>query len=97
MHDARYSSNSKPPYFLLDPYPSLIDIDIEEPSSSKLAEKIGLKMHAQMSFYDLIIIGGGPAGLAAAVYRASEGLSTLLIEKQAPGGQALISLFKAVT
>src|SRR5215207_2514684 len=54
---------------------------MEEPSSSQLAEKIGLKTRAQMPFYDLIIIGGGPAGLAAAVYGASEGLSTLLIER----------------
>jgi thioredoxin reductase (NADPH) len=64
---------------------------MEEPSNSELAEKIGLKTHAQMPFYDLIIIGGGPAGLAAAVYGASEGLSTLLIERQAPGGQAGMS------
>jgi thioredoxin reductase (NADPH) len=64
---------------------------IEEPSNAELAEKIGLKTHAQMPFYDLIIIGGGPAGLAAAVYGASEGLSTLLIERQAPGGQAGMS------
>jgi thioredoxin reductase (NADPH) len=64
---------------------------MEEPSSAALAEKIGLKTHAQMPFYDLIIIGGGPAGLAAAVYGASEGLSTLLIERQAPGGQAGMS------
>jgi len=64
---------------------------MEEPSNSELAEKIGLKTRAQMPFYDLIIIGGGPAGLAAAVYGASEGLSTLLIEKHAPGGQAGMS------
>ena len=64
---------------------------MQEPSSSDLAEKIGLKTRAQMPFYDLIIIGGGPAGLAAAVYGASEGLSTLLIERQAPGGQAGMS------
>ena len=64
---------------------------MEEPSSAELAEKIGLKTHAQMPFYDLIIVGGGPAGLAAAVYGASEGLSTLLIERQAPGGQAGMS------
>ena len=64
---------------------------VEEPSNAELAEKIGLKTHAQMPFYDLIIIGGGPAGLAAAVYGASEGLSTLLIERQAPGGQAGMS------
>jgi thioredoxin reductase (NADPH) len=64
---------------------------IAEPTNSQIAEKIGLKTHAQMPFYDLIIIGGGPAGLAAAVYGASEGLSTLLIERQAPGGQAGMS------
>ncbi|HEX6281929.1 MAG TPA: FAD-dependent oxidoreductase [Nitrososphaera sp.] len=64
---------------------------IEEPSSSELAEKIGLKTRAQMRFYDLIIIGAGPAGLSAAVYGASEGLNTLLIERQAPGGQAGMS------
>src|SRR5918999_338826 len=61
---------------------------MEEPSSAALAEKIGLKTRAQMPFYDLVIIGAGPAGLSAAVYGASEGLSTLLIERQAPGGQA---------
>jgi thioredoxin reductase (NADPH) len=64
---------------------------IDEPSNSELAEKIGLKTHAQMPFYDLIIVGAGPAGLAAAVYGASEGLGTLLIERQAPGGQAAMS------
>ena len=64
---------------------------MEEPSNAALAEKIGLKTRAEMRFYDLIIIGGGPAGLAAAVYGASEGLSTLLIERQAPGGQAGMS------
>ena len=64
---------------------------MEEPSSSEIAEKIGLKTRAQMPFYDLIIIGAGPAGLSAAVYGASEGLSTLLIERQAPGGQAGMS------
>ena len=64
---------------------------MQEPSNSQLAEKIGLKTRAQMPFYDLIIIGAGPAGLAGAVYGASEGLSTLLIERQAPGGQAVMS------
>jgi len=64
---------------------------MEEPTSSEIAEKIGLKTSAQMPFYDLIIIGAGPAGLSAAVYGASEGLSTLLIERQAPGGQAGMS------
>jgi thioredoxin reductase (NADPH) len=64
---------------------------MDEPPNSGLAEKIGLKTQAQMPFYDLIIIGAGPAGLAAAVYGASEGLSILLIERQAPGGQAAMS------
>ena len=64
---------------------------MDDPPNSGLAEKICLKTQAQMPFYDLIIIGGGPAGLAAAVYGASEGLSTLLIERQAPGGQAAMS------
>lgn len=64
---------------------------MDEPTNSELAEKIGLRTHAQMPFYDLIIIGGGPSGLAAAVYGASEGLTTLLIERQAPGGQAGMS------
>ena len=59
-----------------------------EPNNVELAEKIGLQTQAEKPFYDLIIVGGGPAGLAAAVYGASEGLRTLMIEKEAPGGQA---------
>lgn len=59
-----------------------------EPTNQELAEKIGLKTRAERPFYDLTIIGGGPAGLAAAVYGASEGLKTVLIEREAPGGQA---------
>ena len=59
-----------------------------QPSNLAIAEKIGLQTHAEQPFYDLAIIGGGPAGLAAAVYGASEGLSTVLIEREAPGGQA---------
>jgi thioredoxin reductase (NADPH) len=58
------------------------------PSSRQLAEKIGIQTRAQLAFYDLIIIGAGPAGLAAAVYGASEGLHTLMIEESATGGQA---------
>ena len=53
-----------------------------------LAEKLGLRPTARSNMYDVVIIGAGPAGLAAAVYAGSEGLKTLLIEKQAPGGQA---------
>lgn len=59
-----------------------------QPDNVQLAEKIGLQTQAEKPFYDLIIVGGGPAGLAAAVYGASEGLRTLMIEKEAPGGQA---------
>jgi len=58
---------------------------------AQVAEKIGLRTRAQTSFYDLAIIGGGPAGLAAAVYGASEGLHTVMIEREAPGGQAGMS------
>lgn len=59
-----------------------------QPTHAEIAEKIGLKMQAQMPFYDLVIVGAGPSGLAAAVYGGSEGLRTVLIEKEAPGGQA---------
>ena len=59
-----------------------------EPESKELAEKVGLKTQATNPFYDLIIVGGGPAGLGAAVYSGSEGLKTLLIEGEAVGGQA---------
>src|SRR5437762_66249 len=56
-----------------------------------VAQKVGLRTRAQTSFYDMAIVGGGPAGLAAAVYGASEGLHTVLIEREAPGGQAGMS------
>ncbi|MGV0025346.1 NAD(P)/FAD-dependent oxidoreductase [Phormidesmis priestleyi] len=59
-----------------------------QPSIPEVAEKIGLRTQAEKPFYDLIIVGGGPAGLAAAVYGASEGLRTVMIEREAPGGQA---------
>jgi thioredoxin reductase (NADPH) len=58
---------------------------------AQIAQKVGLRTRAQTSFYDLAIIGGGPAGLAAAVYGASEGLHTVMIEREAPGGQAGMS------
>lgn len=61
---------------------------LSAPSPSEVAERIGLRTIAGSAFYDLVIIGGGPAGLAAGVYGASEGLSTVLVEKHAPGGQA---------
>src|SRR6184192_1348874 len=56
-----------------------------------VAQKVGLRTRAQTSFYDMAIVGGGPAGLAAAVYGASEGLKTVMIEREAPGGQAGMS------
>ena len=59
-----------------------------QPDYRELAEKAGLQTQAKQPFYDLIIIGAGPAGLGAAVYGASEGLSTVLIEREATGGQA---------
>jgi thioredoxin reductase (NADPH) len=61
---------------------------LEQPSNLEVAQKIGLQTQAEKPFYDLVIVGGGPAGLAAAVYGASEGLSTVMIERSAPGGQA---------
>jgi len=58
------------------------------PDLKQLAEKVGLQTRAGLPFYDLVVIGSGPAGLAAAVYAGSEGLKCLVIEKAAPGGQA---------
>jgi thioredoxin reductase (NADPH) len=59
-----------------------------EPSNAQLAEKLGLQTEAKRSFYDVIIIGGGPTGLTAAIYLAREGFETLVIERGALGGQA---------
>lgn len=59
-----------------------------QPGALELANRMGMQTRAQRPFYDLIIVGGGPAGLAGAVYAASEGLRTVLIERKAPGGQA---------
>ena len=64
------------------------DSYLTDPTISALAEKVGMKQEATNSLYDVVIIGAGPAGLAAAVYGSSEGLKTLLVEKRAPGGQA---------
>ena len=61
---------------------------MEQPAIRDLAEKIGLQTRARKPFYDLIVVGGGPAGLAGAVYGASEGLRTILVERFACGGQA---------
>ncbi|MGB7059293.1 MAG: FAD-dependent oxidoreductase [Geitlerinemataceae cyanobacterium] len=59
-----------------------------KPSTAELAQQVGMTTEATNPFYDLVIIGSGPAGLAAAVYGASEGLRTVAIEREAPGGQA---------
>jgi thioredoxin reductase (NADPH) len=64
---------------------------LSDPSTTELAAKLGLRTSATTSFYDLLIVGGGPAGLAAGVYGASEGLTTVMIEREAPGGQAGMS------
>ena len=61
---------------------------LKDPDLEVLAQKVGLKVQASQDFYDLVVVGAGPAGLAAAVYGASEGLKTLVIEPDAPGGQA---------
>jgi len=59
-----------------------------DPEPAELAIRVGLRVQAAQDFYDIVVVGAGPAGLAAAVYGASEGLRTLVIEPQAPGGQA---------
>ena len=59
-----------------------------QPTSTAMANKVGLRTQAQQEFYDVVVVGAGPAGLAAGVYGASEGLRTLVIEAAAPGGQA---------
>jgi thioredoxin reductase (NADPH) len=64
---------------------------LAEPQFPAVASKLGLHTKAQTNFYDLAIVGGGPAGLAAAVYGASEGLRTVIVEREAPGGQAGLS------
>jgi thioredoxin reductase (NADPH) len=61
---------------------------LRAPTTLALAEALGLRTRAEQTLYDLCIVGGGPAGLAAAVYAASEGLRAVVVEKEAPGGQA---------
>ena len=61
---------------------------LADPELVALGEHIGLRTRAERPFYDIVVVGAGPAGLAAAVYGASEGLKTLLVEREAPGGQA---------
>jgi len=64
---------------------------LERPTVMELAERLGVSAQPTSEHYDLVIVGGGPAGLAAAVYGASEGLKTVMIEREAPGGQAGMS------
>src|ERR1700752_1999993 len=77
---------SKLPVVILTDGTTLVD-----PAPGELAARIGLRMHSDTSFFDVAIVGGGPAGLAAAVYGASEGLKTVIVEREAPGGQAGLS------
>jgi thioredoxin reductase (NADPH) len=76
-------SSTKLPVIFFPDGTTLIDPDLKV-----LAEKVGLQTRADLPFYDVVIIGSGPAGLAAAVYAGSEGLKCLVIERAAPGGQA---------
>jgi thioredoxin reductase (NADPH) len=77
---------SKLPVVVLTDGTSIVD-----PTNRELADRIGLRTHSDTSFFDLVIVGGGPAGLAAGVYGASEGLKTVIVEREAPGGQAGLS------
>jgi thioredoxin reductase (NADPH) len=61
---------------------------LAEPSNAELAQKLGLQLRAERTFYDLLIVGGGPTGLTAAIYAAREGIDSLIIERSALGGQA---------
>ena len=73
------------------PYPAVVLRDgsvIHAPTQRELAERLGFRTTPSRTQYDVVIVGGGPAGLAAAVYGASEGLTTLMVEQEAPGGQA---------
>jgi thioredoxin reductase (NADPH) len=62
-----------------------------QPTNAEIAARLGFRMRPEGTFYDLVIVGGGPAGMAAAVYGASEGLRTVMVEREAPGGQAALS------
>jgi len=74
--------------------PTLVFADgslLVEPSNAELAEKLGLRLEASRQYYDLIIVGAGPAGLTAGIYAAREGISTLIVERGGVGGQAAIT------
>ena len=64
------------------------DVLLRNPSNRALAEKLGIRRPLERTVYDLVVVGAGPAGLAAAVYGASEGLETMVLERAGPGGQA---------
>jgi thioredoxin reductase (NADPH) len=74
------------PVILLADGTALVD-----PAPAELASAVGLRTRSDTTFFDLVIVGGGPAGLAAGVYGASEGLKTVIVEREAPGGQAGLS------
>jgi len=74
--------------------PTIIFADgsvLVEPSNAALAAKLGLQTHPECRFYDLVVVGAGPAGLTAALYTAREGIDTLVVERGAPGGQAAVT------
>ncbi|MGA3034842.1 MAG: FAD-dependent oxidoreductase [Terracidiphilus sp.] len=81
--EERHLDSEKLPVVLFADGTALVDPELET-----LAGKVGLRVQATQDFYDMIVVGAGPAGLAGAVYGASEGLKTLVIEPDAPGGQA---------
>jgi thioredoxin reductase (NADPH) len=64
---------------------------LQEPTTAQIADRVGLRRRSDTKIFDLAIVGGGPAGLAAGVYGASEGLRTVIVEREAPGGQAGLS------